>query len=73
MDIGGAVNGGTGERMEIPLLVFAMAAILGIGYRVQKKPGGTPLRWFTFALAAASVLFVLCTSGQEMVSGLDVE
>ncbi len=57
--------------MEILLLAFSYVAVLVIGYRVQKNPGGTPLRWLTFALAAASVLFVLWSSGQAMAAGLD--
>jgi hypothetical protein len=57
--------------MEILLLVFSYVAILGIGYRVQQNPGGTPLRWLTLALAAASVLFVLWDSGQAIAAGLD--
>lgn len=70
---GEVVNPATGERMEIMLLVFSYVAILGIGYRVQKSPGGTPLRWLTFALAAASVLFVLWTTGQAMAAELDAQ
>jgi hypothetical protein len=57
--------------MEILLLAFSYVAVLVIGYRVQKNPGGTPLRWLTFALAAASVLFVLWNSGQAMAAGFD--
>lgn len=56
--------------MEIQLLAFSYLAVLGIGYRVQKNPGGTPLRWLTLAVAAASVLFVLWNSGREMVAGI---
>ena len=57
--------------MEVLLLAFSLVAILGIGYRVRKSPGGTPLRWLTFALAAASVLYVLWDSGREIVAARD--
>jgi hypothetical protein len=57
--------------MEVLLLVFSYVAIIGIGYRVHKSPGSTPLRWLTLALAAASILFVLWDSGQTIAAGLD--
>jgi hypothetical protein len=57
--------------MEVLLLAFSLVAILGIGYRVRMRPGGTPLRWLTLALAAASVLFVLWNSGREVFAGRD--
>lgn len=60
----------TERCMEILLLAFSYVAVLGIGYRVWKNPGGTPLRWLTWALATASVLFVLWNSGREMVAGI---
>lgn len=57
--------------MEVLLLAFSFVAILGIGYRVHKSPGGTPARWIALVVAAACTLAVLWSSGREIIAGRD--